>query len=82
MVVANLGGDDLIICPIVSSRADRYSVRVTTKYISGGQLRKDSYIRPNIVNTVDSSRILYSLETLSSEKMREVDQELRKILGI
>jgi mRNA interferase MazF len=82
VVVADLEGDDLIICPIVSSRSDSYSVRVTSQDISGGQLRKDSFIRPNILNTVDSSRILYSLGTLSSEKMWEVDQKLRQILGI
>ena len=82
VVVADLEGDDLIICPIVSSRSDRYSVRVTTQDIAGGQLRKDSFIRPNIVNTVDSSRILYSLGTLSSEKMWEIDQKLREFIGI
>ena len=82
VVVADLEGDDLIICPIVSSRSDRCSVRVTSQDIAGGQLRKDSFIRPNIVNTVDSSRILYSLGILSSEKMWEIDQKLREILGI
>ena len=82
VVVADLEGDDLIICPIVSSRSDRYSVRVTTQDISGGQLRKDSFIRPNIVNTVDSSRILYAMGELSREKMAELSDKLKNILGI
>ncbi|MHB8204768.1 MAG: type II toxin-antitoxin system PemK/MazF family toxin [Desulfomonilaceae bacterium] len=82
VVVADLEGDDLIICPIVSSRSDRYSVRVTSQDISGGQLRKDSFIRPNIVNTVDSSRILYGMGELSLEKMAELSDKLKNILGI
>ncbi len=82
VVVADLEGDDLIICPIVSSRSDRYSVRVTSRDISGRQLRKDSFIRPNIVNTVDSSRILYSMGELSFEKMAELSDKLKNILGI
>ena len=82
IVAADLEGDDLIICPIVSSRSDRYSVKVTSQDISGGQLRKDSFIRPNILNTVDSSRILYAMGVLSQEKMAELSDRLKMILGI
>ena len=82
MVVADLEGDDLIICPIVSSRSDPYSVRVTSHDIAGEQLRKDSFIRPNILNTVDSSRILYTMGVLSPENMAELSDKLKDILGI
>jgi mRNA interferase MazF len=82
VVVADLEGDDLIICPIVSSRSDRYSVKVTSQDISGGQLRKESYIRPNILNTIDSSRILYAMGELSLVKRAELGDKLKEILGI
>lgn len=82
VVIADLEGDDLMICPIVSSRSDRYSVRVTSQDISGGQLRQDSYIRPNILNTVDSSRILYTMGALSPEKMTEVINKINEIIRI
>ena len=81
VVVADLDGDDLIICPIVSSRFDRYSVHVTSRDISGGQLRKDSYIRPNILNTVDSSRILYAMGELSPDKLKELITKVTDIVG-
>lgn len=81
-VVADLEGDDTVVCPIVSSRSDRYSVRVTSKDVSGGRLRKDSYIRPNILNTLDSSLILYEMGKLTPEKMAELMFKLREILDL
>ena len=81
VVVADLDGDDLIICPVVSSRSDRYSVPLRSQDISGGQLRKDSFIRPNILNTVDSSRILYSMGKLSVNKMKELTSKIGEIIG-
>ena len=82
VVVADLEGDDTVVCPIVSSRSDRYSVRVTSKDVSGGRLRKDSYIRPNILNTLDSSLILYEMGKLTPEKMAELMFKLREILDL
>jgi mRNA interferase MazF len=82
VVIADLDGDDTVLCPIVSSRSDRYSVRVSSKDISGGSLRKDSYIRPNILNTLDSSLILYEMGKLTPEKMAELSIRLREILGL
>ena len=82
VVIADLDGDDTVPCLIVSSRSDRYSVRVSSQDISGGSLRKDSYIRPNILNTLDSSLILYEMGKLTPEKMAELSIRLREILGL
>ena len=48
LVVANLKGDDLILCQITSqARSDGYSVALTSSDFERGRLAVDSFVRPN-----------------------------------
>ena len=48
LVVADLTGDDLILCQITSqSRSDGYSVPLAIADFERGRLAVDSFIRPN-----------------------------------
>jgi mRNA interferase MazF len=48
LVVADLKGDDLILCQITSqARPDGYSVPLTAADFERGRLVRDSFIRPN-----------------------------------
>src|SRR5580765_7732789 len=62
LVVADLPGDDLILCQITSqSRHDRHSLSLLSTDFERGHLNVDSFIRVSRLFTVDHSVILYSI---------------------
>jgi len=80
LVVADLKGDDLILCQITSqARPDGYSVPLTAADFERGRLVRDSFIRPNRLFTVEQSVILYAAGKVKSEKLNEIRA---KILGL
>lgn len=57
-VVANLTGDDLILCQITKEKCnDKYCIEITNANFTTGGLRLDSTIRPNKIFTVEDSLI-------------------------
>ncbi len=81
LVVANLTGDDLILCQITSqARADSYAVAITNADFSNGGLNQDSNIRPNRLFTADQGIILYKAGQLKAEKLKEVIDKIIDIL--
>ena len=80
LVVANLTGDDLILCQITSqSRRDSYSVSLARGDFEHGHLNVDSFIRPNRLFTVEHSVILYSAAKVKSSKLNEVRTKIREL---
>ena len=62
LVVADLNGDDLILCQITSRfRSDGYSVPLAIADFERGRLSVESFIRPNRLFTVEQSVILYAV---------------------
>lgn len=82
LVVADLAGNDVILCQITSqdTRRDPYSISLTNSDFSTGQLNKDSNIRPNRLFTADSRIILYEVGKLNDEKFEEVQKGLIDII--
>lgn len=82
LVVANLTGDDLILCQITSqSRRDGYSVPLESGDFERGRLSVDSFIRPNRLFTVEQSVILYSTAKVKSSKLNEVRAKIRELFA-
>ena len=83
LVLAELTGDDVILCQItsVNSRADIYSVPISDQDFSRGNLRIDSNIRPNRLFTADANIILHSPGTINSQKMTEVITKVVDIIS-
>ena len=80
LVIANLEGDDLILCQITSKfTKDRYSIFLTAEDFEEGALKVDSYIRPNKIFTADKGLILYKVGKIYSYKLNEV---INKIIAI
>lgn len=80
LVVANLAGDDLILCQITSrARSDQYSVAINANDFGRGQLSVDSYARPNRLFTVEHSVIAYVAARLGNPKLDEVKSKLRQL---
>jgi len=82
LVVADLAGDDIIICLITSQNAkDNYAVSLASDDLANGQLRQNSNIRPNRLFTIDAKIILYRIGTLRKEKTENVTEKIIEIFS-
>lgn len=81
LVVANLEGDDLILCQITSeARIDNYSIILSNDDFKKGSLNLTSMARPNRLFTADKSIILYKIGSLKETKIKEVELGIIRIL--
>ena len=81
LVLANLDGDDLILCQITSqSVRDQYAIPLTDPDFRTGSLKRRSNVRPNRVFTADRTIILYKVAALAERKMDLVIDKLVEIL--
>lgn len=82
LVVAQLTGDDLILCQVTSqSRRDGYSVVLTSTDFERGHLSVDSFIRSNRLFTIDHSLILYTAGKVKAPKLDEVRTKIRQLFS-
>ncbi len=80
LVLANLIGDDFILCQITSeARVDQYSIILKDGDFKQGTLKQISMIRPNRIFTADNSIVLYKVGVLKDSKIKEVEEEVIKI---
>jgi mRNA interferase MazF len=80
LVIADLPGDDIILCQITSRhKSDPLALPLKADGFSAGVLPVDSFIRPNKIFTADKSLILSVEGHLSDAKIREV---LNAVIGI
>ncbi len=82
LVVADLTGDDIIICLITSQNAkDNYAISLASDNLANGQLKQNSNIRPNRLFTIDAKIILYRIGTLKKEKTEKVTEKIIEIFS-
>ena len=80
LVVADLPGDDLILCQITSqSRNDGQSVSLAVADFEKGQLTMESFIRPQRLFTVEQSVILYTVGEVKAAKLQDVKARIRQL---
>lgn len=81
LVVANLQGDDLILCQITSKSVnDKYSIPLNLNDFIQDTLNQDSNIRPNRLFTADEGIVVYKVGTINDNKMGEVIEKIVRIL--
>lgn len=81
-MVADLAGEDLILCQITSqARSDGYSVVLTSSDFDRGRLAVDGFIRPNRLFTVEQSVILYAAARVKEPKLQEVKSRIRQLFA-
>ena len=81
LVIANLEGDDLILCQITSKLIrDKYAIPLEDYDFVEWSLKQSSNIRPNRIFTADYHIILYKIGTLKVEKINEVIEKIINIL--
>jgi mRNA interferase MazF len=82
LVIADLDGDDVILCQITSrTTKDKYSIILEGSDFSEGSLRQASNIRPNRLFTADTHIILYRVGKLKQKKITEVMSSIIKIIA-
>lgn len=81
-VVADLKGDDLVLCQITSrARSDGYSIPLAAADFEQGSLSVDSFVRPNRLFTVEQSVILYAAGKVKDSKAAEVKAGIRALFA-
>lgn len=81
LVIAELEGDDLILCQITSQQiGDRYAIPIDESDFQTGTLKQMSNVRPNRIFTADRQIISYLVGNLKPEKVSEVTERIVDIL--
>ena len=81
LIIADLTGDDLILCQITSiERKDEYSIILESKNFKQEKLDKPSSIKPNKLFSADRSIISYKIGSLKENKIKEVEDSIIKII--
>jgi len=81
LVVAELQGNDLILCQITSQLfRDQYVIAINSDDFESGTLRQSSNIRPNRLFTADQQIVLYKAGHLKLEKTEAVIAKIVEIL--
>ena len=81
LVVASLGGDDLILCQITSRRGnDPDAVPISNSDFASGGLKRDSFARPGHLFTAHRGIVLSSAGMLLPQTMKRVTDGLFAIL--
>jgi mRNA interferase MazF len=82
LVVADLTGNDLVLCQITSQfRSDGYSIPLVAADFERGRLTVNSFIRPNRLFTVEHSVILYAAGKVKDSKLREARAKIRDLFA-
>jgi mRNA interferase MazF len=81
LVIAELDGDDRILCQITSSDKDINSVQITQTDCVDGGLDRTCNVRPNKVFTADKNIIIRREGHLSSQKVQIIVEELKRVLS-
>jgi len=82
LVVADLDGDDVILCQITSqAKTDKYALQLQEEDFTDGKLNIASVIRPNKIFTADSNIILYTACKITKEKAGIVIKAISDIIN-
>lgn len=81
LVLANLKGDDLILCQITSQHIiDDYSVTLSNDDFEIGSLNVVSNVRPNRIFTADKKIVLYKVGQIKKNKLTQIINKLIEIV--
>ena len=80
LVIADLPGEDLILCQITSrAHSDAFAVPLTSSDFERGQLPQPGFIRPQRLFTVEHHIILQSVGKVTAAKFDEVFNKARAL---
>jgi mRNA interferase MazF len=81
LVLADLPGDDILLCQITSQQTkDSFAVPLTAIDFSNGSLPSNSYIRPSRIFTADKNIIIRKAGTVKTILVNIVTQKIIAII--
>lgn len=81
MVLADLKGDDIILCQITSQFVkDNYAIALDNSDFIEGSLNKPSNVRPNRLFTAEKSIVIKIIGTVKHEVFEKVTDKLIEII--
>jgi mRNA interferase MazF len=81
LVIADLPGEDLILCQITGrAHSDMFSVPLDKTDCERGEIAHPCFIRPQRLFTVEQHVILNSVGKVTAEKFDEVFKRVRELL--
>jgi len=82
LVIADWGGDDVMLCQITSkAKHDGVEVQLTNADLAHGRLPVESNIRPNKIFTADKRVILSVVGLVSDTKYKEVVSSVMRLIA-
>lgn len=82
LVLANLQGDDIILCQITSQQIkDNYAIAIESNDFKTNKLTVASNIRPNRIFTADKEIIIKKVASLNEVSVNNVIQKIITILS-
>ena len=82
LVLADLPGNDIILCQITSQlNNDKSAIHITSSDFKNGALPVSSYIRPTRIFTADKNIIIRKAGTVQSSIASQVSQILIKLFS-
>lgn len=82
LVLADLPGDDIILCQITSKNTkDIYAITLDNGDLVSGSLSVSSNIRPNRLFTADKKIVAYTLGRVSQDKFQQVADAINQIIA-
>jgi mRNA interferase MazF len=83
LVLADLQGDDIILCQITSKNTkDSYAIALDNTDLVNGALSVASNIRPNRLFTADKKIIVYTLGRIFQNKYKEVIKGINELIQL
>jgi len=80
LVIADLPGEDLILCQITSrAHSDAFAVPLPSSDFERGQLPQPGFIRPQRLFTVEQHVIFHAVGKVTAEKFDEVFKKTRAL---
>lgn len=82
LVLADLQGDDIILCQITSQQTkDKYAIAIKDSDFKTGKLTAPSNIRPNRIFTADKNIIIKKAALINEAAVNTVIQKIISILA-
>jgi mRNA interferase MazF len=81
LVIAELDGDDRILCQITSQAKDKHAVQITQSDCDEGGLHQNSNVRPSKIFTADKSVIIKRVGHLKPEVVQAVTTRIIEVLS-
>lgn len=81
MVVADLAGDDILLCQITSQHStDKYAIPLVSQDFLSGSLPVDSFIRPSRLFTADKHIIVRKAGLANSQIVNRITETIINII--